>query len=176
MDLFLPTHDCDFGDGQFTGIDAHPLINQVPPGSPGENRDVSIAYNDTDIFFTRLELDFAPSDNYDLGFFIGYLDLENEYNDTFNSTGQLPDGTPAGLSAPFENTLEQFTFEARFATSFDGPVNFQLGAFYEDRDIGHRTSQNAFNPTLFGALGPPLSLIHISEPTRPERSRMPSSA
>ena len=155
LDLFSPTHDCDFGDGRFTGIDAHPLINLVPPGSPGENRDVSVAYNDTDIFFTRLQLDFAPSDNYDLSFFIGYLDLDNEYNDFFNSTGQLPDGTSAGLSAPFENTLEQFTFEARFATSFDGPVNFQLGAFYEDRDIGHRTSQNAFNPTLFAPLGPP---------------------
>ena len=155
LDLFLPTHDCNIGDGEFTGVDAHPLITTVPAGSPGEGRDVSVAYNDTEIFFSRLELDFSLSENYDLGIFVGYLDLDNEYNDTFNSTGQLPDGTQAGLSAPFENTLEQFTLEARFASSFDGPVNFQLGAFYEDRDIGHRTSQNAFNPTLFGALGPP---------------------
>jgi len=154
IDLFLPTHDCDIGDGKFTGIDAHPFLDTLPAGSPGEGRDVSVAYNDTEIFFSRLELDFALNENYDLGLFIGYLDLDNEYNDTFNSTGQLPDGTAAGLSAPFENTLEQFTFEARFASSFDGPVNFQLGAFYEDRDIGHRTSQNAFNPSLLGGLGP----------------------
>lgn len=109
LDLFPPTHDCDIGDGQFTGIDAHPLIDTVPAGSPGEGRDISVAYNDTEIFFTRLQLDFALSENYDLGLFIGYLDLDNEYNDTFNSTGQLLDGTPAGLSAPFENTLEQVT-------------------------------------------------------------------
>ena len=155
LDLFTPTHDCDINDGEFVGIDAHPLLDTLPAGSPGEGRDFSVAFNDTEIFLTRLQLDFAPSENYDLSFFIGYLDLENEYNDTFNSTGQLPDGTAAGLSAPFENTLEQFTFEARFISSFDGPVNFQLGAFYEDRDIGHRTSQNAFNPTLFAPFGPP---------------------
>jgi len=165
LDLFPPTHDCDIGDGQFTGIDAHPLIDTVPEGSPGEGRDISVAYNDTEIFFTRLQLDFALSENYDLGLFIGYLDLDNEYNDTFNSTGQLLDGTPAGLSAPFENTLEQVTLEARFASSFDGPVNFQLGAFYENRDIGHRTSQNAFNPTLFGALGPPFGADPVTGAT-----------
>ena len=155
LDLFLPTHDCDIGDGKFTGIDANALLDTVPPGSPGENRDVSVAYNDTEIFFTRLELDFALNQNYDLSFFVGYIDLDNEYNDTFNSTGQTADGSAAGLSAPFENTLEQFTLEARFASSLDGPVNFQLGAFYEDREIGHRTSQNAFNPSLLGAFGPP---------------------
>ena len=165
LDLFPPTHDCDIGDGQFTGIDAHPLIDTLPAGSPGEGRDISVAYNDTEIFFSRLELDFSLNENFDLGFFIGYLDLDNEYNDTFNSTGQLPDGTAAGLSAPFENTLEQFTFEARFISSFDGPVNFQLGAFYEDRDIGHRTSQNAFNPTLFGALGPPFGADPVTGAT-----------
>lgn len=155
LDLFAPTHDCDIGDGRFVGIDAHPLLDTVPAGSPGEGRDVSVAYNDTEILFTRLQLNYSPSDQHDLSFFIGYVDLDNEYNDTFNSTGQLPGGVAAGLSAPFENTLEQLTLEARYASNFDGPVNLQLGAFYEERDIGHRTSQNAFNPTLFAPLGPP---------------------
>lgn len=155
LDLFAPTHDCNIGDGRFVGVDAHPAINQVPAGSPGEGRDISVAFNDTEILFTRLELSYSPSDQHDLSLFVGYVDLDNEYNDTFNSTGQLPDGSPAGLSAPFENTLEQITFEARYASNLSGPVNFQLGAFYEDRDIGHRTSQNAFNPTLFAPLGPP---------------------
>ena len=165
VDLFAPTHDCDINDGRFTGIDTHPAINQVPEGSPGENRDVSVAYNDTDIFFTRLQLDFAVSESYDLSLFVGYLDLENEYNDTFNSTGQLPDGTAAGLAAPFENTLEQTTVEARFASNLSGPVNFQLGAFFENRDIGHRTSQNAFNPTLFAPLGPPFGADAVTGAT-----------
>ena len=158
LDLFLPTHDCDIDDGEFTGIDANALIDTVPEGSPGEGRDIFRAYNDTDIFFSRLQLDFGLGENFDLSIFAGYIDLENEYNDTFNSTGQLPDGSAAGLSAPFENTLDQRTFEARFASNFDGAVNFQLGAFYEERDIGHTTSQNAFNPSLLGPLGPVLGL------------------
>ena len=155
IDLFLPTHDCDIDDGRFTGPDANALIDTVPPGSPGEGRDIFRAYNDTDILFSRLQLDIELNDNFDLTVLTGYLDLENEYNDTFNSTGQNPDGSAAGLSAPFENTLEQTTLELRLASSFDGPFNFQLGGFWEDRDIGHKTSQNAFNPSLLGLFGPP---------------------
>ena len=85
----------------------------------------------------------------------GYVDLDNEYNDIFNNTGQLPDGTPAGLVAPFSNTLEQFTAELRLASSnLDGPFNFQVGAFVENREIGHDATQNAFNPSLLGAFAP----------------------
>lgn len=155
IDLFLPTHDCDIDDGKFTGIDANALIDTVPRGSPGEGRDIFRSYNDTDILFARLQLDIQLSDQFDLTILAGHVDLENEYNDTFNSTGQNPDGSAAGLSAPFENTLEQTTLEARLVSNFDGPVNFQVGAFWEDRDIGHLTSQNAFNPSLLGAFGPP---------------------
>ena len=69
--------------------------------------------------------------------------------------GRNPDGSPAGLVAPFENTLEQLTTEVRLISTFDGPFNFQLGAFWEDREIGLVTSQNALNPSLLGVFGPP---------------------
>jgi iron complex outermembrane receptor protein len=155
VDLFLPTHDCDIGDGRFVGPDANALLDTLPPGSPGTGRNIFRAYNDTDILFARLQMDIKLSDSFDLTVLTGYVDLDNEYNDTFNSTGQNPDGSAAGLSAPFENTLEQTTLELRLASSFDGPFNFQIGGFWEDRDIGHRTSQNAFNPSLLGVFGPP---------------------
>lgn len=156
IDLFLPTHDCNLGNGRFVGVDGHPLIDTVPAGSPGEGkRDISLAYNNTDIFFGRLQFDAALNENFDLAVLFGYVDMDNEYNDSFNSTGQLPDGTPAGLVAPFENTLKQFTSEVRLASNFAGPFNFQVGGFYEERDIGHRTAQNAFNPSLLGVFGPP---------------------
>jgi iron complex outermembrane receptor protein len=155
FDLFLPTHDCDIDDGKFVGPDAHPAIDTPPAGGPGSGRNVFVAYNDTETWFARLQVDYALSDTMNLSFLAGYVDLENEYNDTFNSTGQLPDGTPAGLSAPFENTLEQTTAEIRLASNYDGPFNFQLGAFWEDRDIGHEAVQNAFNPTLLAPLGSP---------------------
>lgn len=155
IDLFLPTHDCDIDDGQFVGPDANAILDTLPPGSPGTGRNFSRAYNDTDILFTRLQMDIKLNDNFDVTVLTGYVDLENEYNDTFNSTGQNPDGSAAGLSAPFENTLEQTTVEVRLASNLDGPFNFQIGGFWEDRDIGHRTSQNAFNPSLLGVFGPP---------------------
>jgi iron complex outermembrane receptor protein len=164
LDLFLPTHDCDIDDGRFTGPDGNALIDTVPAGSPGEGRDFSRAYNDTDTFFARLKMDFALNENFDLTILSGYLDLDNEYNDTFNSTGQNPDGSAAGLVAPFENTLEQITLEARLASNFDGPFNFQVGGFWEDRDIGHRTSQNAFNPSLLEPLGPIFGLPFGPDP------------
>lgn len=155
FDLFLPTHDCDLDDGKFAGPDGHPLINVAPAGGPGSSRNIFVAYNDTDTFFARLQLDYELSETLGLTFLAGYVDLENEYNDTFNSTGMLPDGTPAGLSAPFENTLEQWTAEVRLASNYDGPFNFQVGAFWETREMGHVAVQNAFNPSLFGVLGPP---------------------
>jgi iron complex outermembrane receptor protein len=78
--------------------------------------------------------------------------MDNEYNDSFNSTGRLLSGAAAGLVAPFQNTLEQFTQELRVVSEFEGGFNFMLGAFYEDRTMGLSTSQNAFNPSL--VLGP----------------------
>lgn len=154
IDLFLPSHDCDIDDGEFVGPDAHPLINRAPTGGPGDGRNIALAYNDTDTFFTRLQLDYAFTDTLNLTFLGGYVDMDNEYNDTFNSTGQLPNGSPAGLSAPFRNTLEQVTAEVRLASNYDGPFNFQIGGFWETRDIGHEAVQNAFNPTLLGPLAP----------------------
>ena len=155
LDLFPPTHDCDIDDDEFIGVDAHPLLTSVPAGSVGRGRDIGRPFNDTDTFFARLELQWALNENYDLTVLTGYVDMENEYNDTFNFTGQLPDGSPAGLGALFENTLEQTTLEVRLSSNFDGPFNFQIGGFWEDRDIGHLATQNAFNPTLLGPLGPP---------------------
>ena len=105
FDLFEPTHDCNVKDGKFVGPDGHPLLTSVPTGSPGEGRDIRLAYNDTDTFFTRLEMNYALNESLNLTALVGYVDLDNEYNDTFNSTGQLPDGSAAGLPAPFLNTL-----------------------------------------------------------------------
>ncbi|MFT7246138.1 MAG: iron complex outermembrane receptor protein [Candidatus Azotimanducaceae bacterium] len=155
LDLFEPTHDCDIYDGKFVGPDGDARINSVPTGSPGEGRNIALAYNDTDTFFARLQVDYSISDSLDLTTLIGYVDLDNEYNDTFNSTGQNLDGSAAGLPAPFLNTLKQTTFEVRLASNFDGAFNYQIGVFWEDRDIDHKTSQNAFNPTLLEALGGP---------------------
>lgn len=151
---FAPTHDCDISDGKFVGPDGDSRLNSVPTGSPGEARNTFLAYNDTDTYFARLQVDYSISDTLDLTALVGYVDLDNEYNDTFNSTGQNPDGSAGGFSAPFLNTLEQTTFEIRLASNYDGAFNYQIGAFWEDRDIGHATSQNGINVSLLGDVLP----------------------
>ncbi len=150
---FAPTHDCNIRDSRFPTPDGNAAIDTVPTGTVGADRaDISQAFNDTDLFFGRLTFDFGLTDGLTLSSVTGYVDMDNEYNDAFNSTGRLANGNPAGLVAPFKNTLEQFTQEIRLTSDFAGPFNFMLGAFYEDRNMGLSTSQNAFNPSL--VLGP----------------------
>ena len=58
-------------------------------------------------------------------------------------------GTPggAGSSDPI-NTLKQFSQEIRLSSDFDGPINFMVGAFYEDREFVFDTAQQAVNISL----------------------------
>lgn len=149
---FAPTHNCDISDNQFPGPDGLASINVVPDGLDLDGRDVTQAFNDTDLFLGSLEFNVALGDTLTLTSLTGYVDLYNIYSDSFNSTGQNVDGTAAGFAAPFENTLEQFTQEIRISSDFDGPFNFQIGGFYESRESGLLTAQNAFLPAAF--LGP----------------------
>ena len=150
---FAPTHDCNIRDNRFPTPDGNAAINVVPTGTVGADRaDISQAFNDTDLFFARLSFDVGLTENLTLSSVTGYIDMDNEYNDSFNSTGMLPDGSAAGLVAPFRNTLQQYTQEIRLRSEYSGPFNFMIGAFWESRDIGLSTSQNAFNPSL--VIGP----------------------
>ena len=149
---FAPTHDCNINDDLFQAPDGVASINSVPTGLDIGDRDITQAFNDTDLFLASLEMNLALSDALTLTLLSGYVDMDNIYNDAFNSTGQFPDGSAAGFNAPFQNTLQQFTQEFRITSDFDGPLNFQVGGFYETRDSGLLTAQNAFLPSLI--LGP----------------------
>ena len=149
---FAPTHNCNISDNLFPGPDGDARINVAPDGLDLGGRDVTQAFNDTDLFFASLEANIGLTDNLTLTLLSGYVELDNIYNDTFNTTGQNADGTAAGFSAPFINTLEQYTQEFRLSSDFAGPFNFQLGGFWESRDSGLLTAQNAFLPSIL--LGP----------------------
>ncbi|MEP0189900.1 MAG: TonB-dependent receptor [Erythrobacter sp.] len=149
---FAPTHDCNIGDNLFPTPDGLAQINVVPTGLDLGGRDVTQAFNDTDLFLASLELNIGLTEELTLTLLSGYVDMDNIYSDSFNSTGQNADGTAAGFVAPFRNTLEQFTQEARISSDFDGPFNFQVGAFWENRESGLLTAQNAFLPSA--VLGP----------------------
>ena len=52
-----------------------------------------------------------------------------------------------GTSDPV-NKLRQYSQELRLASDFDGPLNFMVGAFYENRNFVFDTSQQAANISL----------------------------
>jgi len=54
-----------------------------------------------------------------------------------------------------ENVTRQLTQELRLASDFDGPVNFQLGAFYETREIEFTSAEQPANLSLL--FGPDLA-------------------
>ena len=55
-----------------------------------------------------------------------------------------------GTSDPV-NALKQLTQELRLSSNFDGPFNFNLGAFYESREFVFNTAQQAVNISLIAA-------------------------
>lgn len=154
--VFQSSHSCNINDGRYPDSDGDPRLNKVFAGTTGDGRDLSQPYNETDIFYARLAMDLNLTDTLKLSTVSGYVDLFNEYNGNFNYTGNCPAANfnprtgcsggaiAAGFMAPFRNELIQFTQEARLTSDFDGAFNFQLGAFWEDRNMPYGTSQNAF--------------------------------
>lgn len=71
-----------------------------------------------------------------------------------NAAG-MPGGV--GTSDPV-NKLLQYSQELRLTSNFDGPVNFMVGAFYENRKFTFDTSQQAVNISLI-APDPTLPLL-----------------
>ncbi len=149
---FAPTHDCNISDNLFPGPDGDARIANVPTGLGLDNVDITQPFNNTDLFLASLEANIGLTEELTLTLLSGYVDLDNVYNDSFNTTGQNADGSAAGFVAPFRNTLEQFTQEFRLSSDFAGPFNFQIGGFWESRESGLITAQNAFLPSL--VLGP----------------------
>ena len=137
------------------------------------------AFGLTDIYFTRLKFELGLSDDLTLTSTTGYLDFASLDRDTFSFVGVGPatvlnpdplgpaggvlapaiaaingPGVPLGLGSNLaDNQTRQLTQELRLASDFAGPFNFQLGAFYETREIEFNTAEQAFNvPLAFGTV------------------------
>ncbi len=159
--VFQSSHSCNIQDGLYPASDGDPRLNRVFAGSTGDGRDLSQEYNETEILFARLAWDLNFTDTLKLSSVSGFVDLFNEYNGNFNYTGNCPAanfnaltgctaGLVGGFMAPFRNELTQFTQEFRLTSDFDGPFNFMLGTFWEDRSMPYGTSQNAFVAAFLG--------------------------
>jgi len=132
------------------------------------------AFGITNIWFGRLKFDVDISDSITLSSTTGYLDFKSLDRDVFSFVGSgtaqfagpaatpflqnflatNPDfpntaATPLGVGGNLaDNQTRQLTQELRLASDFDGPFNFQLGAFYETREIEFNSSEQALNITL----------------------------
>ena len=169
--------DCDTGDSVFVQPDSDPITlgGLAPPTNRGASRfadNNGLAFGLTEIFFTRLKFDVDLTETLTLTSTTGYLDFESLDRDAFSFVGVGP-ATPLNPAAPLapglaavngegvglglgsnlaDNQTRQFTQELRLHSNFNGPLNFQVAAFFETREIEFNTAEQAFNvPLAFGA-------------------------
>jgi iron complex outermembrane receptor protein len=131
------------------------------------NRAPGVPFNEADIWFGRLLMNLAISDAIKLTSTTGFMNMDALDVDCYAGGGTAlafsPTGLPLGAVAPALaaintpgrglgtgcsdpiNQLRQYTQELRLHSDFDGPINFMLGAFYEDREFVFDTSQQAVN-------------------------------
>ena len=143
---FDPIEDCIL-DEKATIADLDP---ESFPGTPNGGT----PYQETELFFSTLELNADLTDNLIFTSVTGYSDNEHEFN--INGTFQpgTIDQTSAFLGvpgsvlveAPNSHEQEYFTQEFRLATSYESPVNGVVGLFYEDgqQEFIHASKVPAF--------------------------------
>ncbi|KEO85956.1 hypothetical protein EH30_15720 [Erythrobacter sp. JL475] len=145
-------HDCNVTDQRYFIPDAAPqLAPGVPTPSEAAGRN-GVPFGETEIWFARLLWNLDLSDTLTLTSTSGILDMEAVDFDCFSYVGVFPGGVPggAGCSDPI-NALEQYSQELRLTSDFDGPFNFMIGAFYEDRTIVFDAAQQGVNISFLGA-------------------------
>lgn len=159
------SYDCNSKDQLYDTTDGSPaLVGQLPLQARGADTFDGTPFSDTEIFSVRLAMDYDINESLTVNTITGYVDLDSYEFDCFSYNGVGPvtaGGVPvttgalagingvnspqgAGCSDP-QNTLQQFSQEIRLSSNFDGPFNFMIGAFYEDRVIDFRTSQQGAN-------------------------------
>lgn len=156
-------YDCNVNDQRYFLPDAAPqLAPGVPGGSPAAGRN-GVPFGETEVWFSRLQFELDLSDSLTLTSVTGLLNLDAidfdcySYGGVFTGPGGVLIPGGAGCSDPI-NQLEQYSQELRLASDFDGPFNFMLGAFYEDRTFIFDTAQQGVNIS-FASPDPTLPLL-----------------
>ena len=153
--IIQPGYDCNTTDQRYYLPDGAPQLSGPVPGNSPANGRNGVPFGETEIWFSRLQFELDLSDSLTLTSVTGLLNLDAIDFDCYSYAGFFPgpNGTRipggAGCSDPI-NQLEQYSQEIRVASDFDGPFNFMLGAFYEDRTFIFDTSQQAINISFVG--------------------------
>ncbi|MBK6719397.1 MAG: TonB-dependent receptor [Sphingomonadales bacterium] len=163
--------NCNNKDKYFAIPDpAASATGKFPAGSAGVGRYPGHPFGRTNIYFGRLKWDLDLTDTLTISSTTGLMKLDSIDFDSYSYAGTgpafNPNGVPVGAIAPAlaaingvgvplgkgssdpRNKTYQFSQEYRLASDFEGPFNFQLGAFYEYRKIDFNTSQMGVNISI----------------------------
>lgn len=162
-------YSCDTsGDVYFLAQGAPALVEGGGPLTGiGKGGNDGVPFSKSDIFFGTLTMDFDINDELTLTSVTGFLDQDAQDADWFayggfcateaDCTNTLTGITFApgadnlafgGGCACTDHQTEQFTQELRLQSSFEGPINFMFGFFYEERKIEFNSNQYAVNIAL----------------------------
>ena len=102
--------------------------------------------DDSESTIVSLSMDWDISENFNLSSTTGY------YNITDLTQGQqfvIDTEVTGDVAANIDTEFESFSQELRLASNFDGPFNFMVGAFVDDR-----SGQQDQSDFVFGVIGP----------------------
>jgi len=91
--------------------------------------------------FFSLRGDWGINDNFSLRSVTGWVDLDHKDLEVY-------DGNAGVFGGAHRNIYKAFSQEFTLSSSFDGPLNFMLGAFYQDVEQELEAYQYAFNLAL----------------------------
>lgn len=134
--VFQGFDDCRL-NGNTSNNDLNPVLALGLPygGSDG------VPFLEQQTHFVSLRADWDLNDTYSLRSVTGLVDLDHIDLEVY-------DGNVGVFGGMHRNTYESFSQEFILRTSFDGPVNVMLGAYYQDVKQRFEAYQYAFNLAL----------------------------
>ena len=143
--------DCKF-NGNFSITDVHPqLATGLPYGA-----DDGVPFLDQETWLNSLQLDWHVTPELELTSITAWVDLDHKELDVYCYCSPTP-ATGAGqgfFNGLHRNTYESISQEFRLTSSFDGPLNFMAGFFYQDIEQRFEAYQYAGNVWYLFGLDP----------------------
>ncbi len=133
-----PSNDCKINGNTSLG-DVNPVLRAGLPYGGEDGK----PFLDQESWLTSLKVDWGMSDTLALTSITGYVDFDHKELDNYSGSDS---GVYAGLH---RNQYEAFSEELRLVSDLDGPLNFMVGAYYQDVEQGFEAYQYAAN---FGIL------------------------
>ena len=131
--LYVGVDDCKL-NGNTSIADLHPTLALGLPHGGGDG----IPFLDQDTHFISVQADWNVNENMSLTSVTGYVDLDHVELEVYDYNAGV-------FGGQHRNIYKSFSQEFRLASNFDGPLNFMLGAYYQNVEQEFHAWQYAFN-------------------------------